>query len=474
MSHNRQLFYTSLNEEIEFDHLPIEGTIPGWLSGSLLRNGPAKFEVGADAFRHWFEGFAMLHRFSFQDGHVSYANKFLQSTEYTTALRDGAIAYSAFAADPCKRVFRGAFTEMIPNANVSINQVAGAFVAMTEKPLPVQFDPHTLDTLGVMKYDDQLTGHHGSAHPHYDFAQRMSVSYITEYGRQSQFKVFCIKDGEQCRRLIGSYPVPEPAYIHSFGMSERYVIIAEYPYRVNPLKIERSRPFIENYEWRPQEGTFFVVMDKQDGHIVGRYRTEAFFTFHHANAFEQNGTLIVDLVAYPSPSPMSHGLYLDLLRDETTRNSPLNEAELRRYCIPLDGAAPVTYEVLSDYRLEMPTINYQRCNAHDYGILYGLGESRVAREASSNLLLRVDVRTQMTTTWGEEGCYPGEPVMVEALGASEEDDGVVLSVVLDAKKGNSFLLVLDARTFKEIGRAAVPHHIPAGLHGQFFHDVPEL
>ena len=45
------------------------------------------------------------------------------------------------------------------------------------------------------------------------------------------------------------------------------------------------------------------------------------------------------------------------------------------------------------------------------------------------------------------------------------DDGVLLSVVLDAGRRTSFLLVLDARDMTELGRAAVPHHIPFGFHG---------
>ena len=45
-------------------------------------------------------------------------------------------------------------------------------------------------------------------------------------------------------------PVKAPAYMHAFGMSERYLILAEYPLRVNPLKLAFSgRPFIENYVW---------------------------------------------------------------------------------------------------------------------------------------------------------------------------------------------------------------------------------
>jgi carotenoid cleavage dioxygenase-like enzyme len=45
---------------------------------------------------------------------------------------------------------------------------------------------------------------------------------------------------------------------------------------------------------------------------------------------------------------------------------------------------------------------------------------------------------------------------------------VVLSVVLDASAGHSFLLVLDASSFEEIARADAPHHIPFGFHGQYF------
>ena len=44
---------------------------------------------------------------------------------------------------------------------------------------------------------------------------------------------------------------------------------------------------------------------------------------------------------------------------------------------------------------------------------------------------------------------------------------MLLSVVLDGERGNSFLLVLDARDLAELARAEVPHHIPFGFHGQF-------
>ena len=59
------------------------------------------------------------------------------------------------------------------------------------------------------------------------------------------------------------------------------------------------------------------------------------------------------------------------------------------------------------------------------------------------------------------------------VGASDEDDGVVLSVVVDRSdaagpEGASFLLVLDARTMQEVARVAAPHTVNFGLHAHWF------
>ena len=68
----------------------------------------------------------------------------------------------------------------------------------------------------------------------------------------------------------------------------------------------------------------------------------------------------------------------------------------------------------------------------------------------------------------EHRSYADFPVFVREPGTEAEDAGVVLSVVLDANAGRSFLLVLDAGSFDELARAEAPHHIPFGFHGQFF------
>ena len=72
--------FADLDDEVGPTRLPLQGEFPAWLTGALLRTGPAKFDVGSTTVNHWFDGLAMLHRFDFADGAVTYANRFLRST----------------------------------------------------------------------------------------------------------------------------------------------------------------------------------------------------------------------------------------------------------------------------------------------------------------------------------------------------------------------------------------------------------
>ncbi|HEX6732432.1 MAG TPA: carotenoid oxygenase family protein, partial [Pyrinomonadaceae bacterium] len=146
---------------------------------------------------------------------------------------------------------------------------------------------------------------------------------------------------------------------------------------------------------------------------------------------------------------------------------PIPVAQLRRYRLPSEGST-ADYEVLTTESIELPRLNYKRNNAKDYRYTYGVSNRQDRPADFNNQLVKVDVRDRSAKVWRDENCYVGEPVFVAAPSASAEDKGVVLSVVLDASKGNSFLLVLDADSFNELARAEVPHHIPFGFHGQFF------
>ena len=77
--------FRSLPTEYHDYHPTVEGSIPDWLSGTLIRNGPALFEAGDRRVNHWFDGLAMLRRYAFDDGDLSYSNRFLRTEAYADA-----------------------------------------------------------------------------------------------------------------------------------------------------------------------------------------------------------------------------------------------------------------------------------------------------------------------------------------------------------------------------------------------------
>src|SRR5262245_6385487 len=98
--------FADLDQEVVVERLPVKGTFPAWLTGTLLRTGPAKFDVGRQTVNHWFDGLAMLHRFGFENGRVAYRNSFLRSQSFCEAEAKGALVRGEFATDPCRTLFQ--------------------------------------------------------------------------------------------------------------------------------------------------------------------------------------------------------------------------------------------------------------------------------------------------------------------------------------------------------------------------------
>lgn len=457
---DHRLGFKSLNEETSVESLPVTGQLPPWLSGALVRVTPARLEVGGQRLAHWFDGIAMLNRFGIADGRVSYASRFIDSVAYRDS-EEGEWRHGGFATDPCRSIFKRVQSVFSPdftdNPNVNLAAIGERYIAMTETPLPIEIDPETLATRGRLRYADKLKAHVTTAHPHHDAERDELLNYHAFFSRVSKYVLYGLPAGSSARRVIAELPVKEPSYMHSFGMSERYLILSEYPLRVNPLKmVVGGKPFIENYTWRPSEPARFLVVDRASGELRGSYETDAFFCFHHVNAFERDGKLLVDLIAYDDASIID-SLYLDA----DGARGPFPATELRRYAIDLDGGG-VTAEKLSG-TMELPRIDYGRHNGRPYRYVYGTGSG----DGWMDRVVKVDVEERSRIEWAPPGCFPGEPVFVRSPDATAEDDGVLLSVVLDAAAGRSFLAVLDARTLEELARAEAPHHIPFGFHGQF-------
>lgn len=458
------------SQPVEQHDLPltVTGTIPDWVRGTLVRNGPGQFEVGTTPIAHWFDGLAMLHSFTIGAEGVRYTNRFLRSNAYERDNATGKINYMGFAQDPCRALFKkvmSLFTELETgnNAVVNVTQLGDEYIAMTESPITVRFDPRTLETLGVLDYPTQVKAITATAHPHYDAARGVGLNMMSAYGRKTAYQIYSLTD--KTRHKIGQVLADNISYIHSFAVTPRYAIVVQFSLRLsNPSKMLLSgKPFIENFTYDPGADTLFSVIELDSGRLVANVPANAFFAFHHVNAYEEGDSLIVDVLAYDDASLIDQ-LYVAEMRQHTA----IDMGELRRYRVPLAGGR-ATFEVLSEERMELPRINYRR-NGRAYRYVYGTG-SRRDQPVFLNQLVKVDTQTRTSTVWYEDSAFPSEPVFLAAPDAVNEDEGVILSVVLDSPRGTSYLLVLDAATFSEIARAAIPQHVPFGFHGQFFQGV---
>src|SRR3712207_6835337 len=205
-------------------------------------------------------------------------------------------------------------SDLVPNGNVNVAQLGRDFVAMTELPLPVKFDPRTLRTLGVE--GSLRLGHVGTAHPHRTSNGR-HVAYETELVPPSAYVVRA--GGRELARI----PVAKPAYMHSFALTQEHVVLTEAPFTVDPLKLVTDwEPFIRNFRWNGSDATPLHVVSLSSGRVVATLETDPFFVFHHVNAYEDaRGRIVMDLLAYPDPSVID-ALYLKTLRAASLKRIP--------------------------------------------------------------------------------------------------------------------------------------------------------
>lgn len=506
----------------------VRGSIPSWINGSFLRNGPAKFEFGNDRYVHWFDGMAMMHRFHLQDGNVTYSSRFLRSDSYVANAAKNRIVVSEFGTlalpDPCKNIFARFFSRFqIPkttdNASVNFVKYKGDYYVSTETNYMRRIDPQSLETKEKVDWTKFVAVNSATAHPHYD-QEGATYNMGNSYGKQGFFyNIVRVPPPDEtaaktdCADLNGakvicSIPAAEPrkpSYYHSFVMSENYIVFVEQPIKLDLLKFMlyriQGKSFHKVMKWEPTYNTIFHLVNRHTGKASEvRYQCAPMFTLHQINAYEDHGFLVMDMCCGDDGDAVGEftlenirrksGEEMDKFYNALCRNLP------RRYVLPLDVDEQIpldqnlitlnkytatavktkpnevflTHEELHDDTLlqygglEFPQINYAQYNGRPYRYFYSCGFGHIF----SDSLLKMDVHTKELKVWRYPGLYPSEPVFVASPGATEEDDGVVLSVIITPRKEKStFLLVLDAKTFTELGRAEVPVNIPYGTHGVF-------
>ncbi|MGA2158269.1 MAG: carotenoid oxygenase family protein [Dehalococcoidia bacterium] len=442
----------------------LNGSIPDWLTGTLYRNGPARFNLpDGTRIRHWFDGFAMVHRLNLTRDRITYTNRFLDTDYYRESMERGTLwgrGFSGWRMSPWKKL--RSFFQPVPldNTDVHFAMLGQDMVALTEVTQPVAFDPETLETKGHSQFDDKFKDPVMGVHIHQDPVSGGWLDYMVGYGRKSYYHIFRVRPGETRRELVASLPVEKPAYMHSFAVTKRHAILVEPPFRMNPLAfLFGLDSFIDSFHWEENRDTTFRVVDLLDG-SEKKLSGHPLYCYHNVNAFEDGNKIILDLISYPDASVV-HAHDIDRLTD--LNRWPHPPPRLERFTLDL-SAGTVSSSYLSETLMELPRINYERCNGMPYQYCYAIIAST---SHFSDGLVKRDSRTGREWKLQQKGLFPSEPVFVPRPGSTEEDDGVVLSTALCGEKKISVLLVLDAKSFTEMARAELPQIIPFGFHGVF-------
>jgi len=463
--------FRSLSTEYD-DHQPqVEGSIPDWLAGTLIRNGPALFEAGSTRVNHWFDGLAMLRRYGFDEGELRYSNRFLRSEAYADAKAGQLTGQFGTDTRGWRRLVDTLTSLGLPeptdNANVHVARIDGEFVALTEAPRRIVFDPDTLDTRGEFTFKDDLTEHITAAHLVDDPHHEELIGFTTEFGLQPQYHVYRLPRGSRGRERFASLAARGPAYIHDCSVTKDHVILIESPL---VLSVRRAlNPFsqgaIDMLDWQPDQGTRILVVDRETGVLVAEPTLSATFCFHHVNAYvddENNGEIVLDLIEFPN-SEIVGAMSMGELDGEGFPEVP--DGRLMRYRIdPASGT--VDRSQLYDGGMELPRVP-RAATGRRHRYAYGQATDR----KGANGLVKVDCETRTAQEWWKRSVYVEEPIPIQRPGGDNEDDGVVLATALDVDREQTALFVFDAETLTVEARAWLPHAEPFGFHGRFFSDV---
>jgi all-trans-8'-apo-beta-carotenal 15,15'-oxygenase len=190
---------------------------------------------------------------------------------------------------------------------------------------------------------------------------------------------------------------------------------------------------------------------------------KAGFVFHHANAYEQEGQIILDSVCYNSlPQIQPDGDY------RTVDFTSLDPGQLWRFTIDL-AQQRVERRLLLSRCCEFPVLHPQHVGRP--ARYYYLG---AAHDPTGNAPLQAIVKLDLAT--GQEDIYScaprgftGEPIFVPQPSATAEDEGWLLVLSYDAAQHRSRLLIFDAQRLSQgpLATLNLKHHVPYGLHGSW-------
>ncbi len=466
--------YESQPHEYEYYIEDIEGQIPLDLSGTLFRNGPGLLDIAGIPIHHPFDGDGAICGFYFKNGKAYFRNRFVRTEAYIKEREANKILYrGVFGTQKPGGWLNNAFDFQLKNiANTNVIYWGDKLLALWEAAEPYRLNPKTLETLGIDYLDGILEpGDAFAAHPWVDPNSKLDggapclVNFRVEPGLSSKITIFeFAPDGKLLRRHAHS--IPGFSFIHDFAITPNYCIFFQNAVNFNPI------PFLlglrgagECVKFQPDKPTRAIIIPRDpNNQEVKTLEIKSGFVFHHANAFEDGNTVVVDSIAYNSlPQVQPDSNYKEVDFDK------LAPGQLWRFRLNLANSS-IDRTLIESQCCEFPTVHPDRVG-RDYRYLFiGAADNNTGTNAPLQAILKLDLQTNTRTihSFAPSG-YVSEPVFVPKPNATVEDEGWVLTLVYDGSKHRSSLAILDGQNLSgdAIALLHLKHHIPYGLHGSW-------
>ncbi|KAJ2799527.1 hypothetical protein H4R20_004403 [Coemansia guatemalensis] len=354
-------------------------------------------------------------------------------------------------------------------------------------------DLHPRATIDLKNINSAFKGALSCPHMQYDSNTREHFSVLQDVGfRSTTYTVISISEAQPEGYVVASFTA-QASILHSFAITQDYVIVPVYPYNVpmGGMGYRWSDSLLETLSFNHGQPVFFYVISREYRRVQCVYRAPAFFALHQINAVQEMATdsVSIDMVTYNDDTILRR-LRVSYLRKPgaafsipagVVRRFQLNgiTMEATRYVGArgsLSLIAPAHPLVLRSEPIELARIN-PMVAAQPYTYLYGLSHTERLRMQPNqqqsgatmyNCIVKLNINDASVPpqVWSRTHCYPSEPVFVPR--SDKEDDGYVLSVFFDSMRITSCLLVLDAKSFKEVMIAQLPAAIPISFgHGKF-------
>lgn len=455
--------FASLEQEFEYRVDEIDGHVPPALRGTLFRNGSGRNNLNGQWFPHWFDGDGMISAIAFDDSGIRYLNRYVRTDNYVNETREGRVLYRGFGKMRPGGIFANAFRQPGNVSNISLVLQGDRLLSLWEGGAPYALDPKTLKTIGLEDFDGQVRAF--SAHPKIDPESGDLYNFGIDYGTKTTLTPYRIgRDGTL--KAFPAIKLPYPVMNHDFVLTKNYLAFCLGPIMVHPLKfILGLSSFDRALHWDGGRPTLILLVPR-DGVGAPRWiETDAFFQFHFANGFEQDGALIVDLTRYPDYSAIGESLRTFWHSDWAADGM----AALMRLRIELVNGKVTSRSFNTGNANEFPRINPQR-TGRPYRYAYIANNPSGQRIGLQRRVTRVDMETghAVSHDFGAEH-YVGEPIFISTRVDGDEDDGVVVTLVFDAKENRTDIVGLDARDVaaRPLFTARLKHHVPYSLHGYF-------